>query len=88
MLCLQNLKYLIKTHRDLFCQTDPYETGLLLTEPPLNPSFIQNSFDEIVFEEYGFNLYQRMPGANACSYTLMHADCCLIVDSGVLLFLL
>jgi actin-related protein 6 len=35
------------------------ETSLLLTEPVFNLPNVQESYDQIVFEEYGFASYAR-----------------------------
>ncbi|KAH8914838.1 actin-domain-containing protein [Atractiella rhizophila] len=39
------------------------DTDLLLTEPPLNLPNVQESYDQMVFEEFGFQSYWRGPSA-------------------------
>ncbi|KAJ2824927.1 Actin- protein 6 [Coemansia erecta] len=68
----------------------PSETALLLTEPMFNFHQIQQSTDEIVFEEYGFASLARAPapmlaaaGAGELIYGGLNApECVLVVDIG------
>jgi actin-related protein 6 len=41
---------------------EPSESGLIITEPWFDPMSIQESYDQIVFEEYGFSSYFRTSG--------------------------
>ena len=43
-------------------QIDPSVTSLLLTEPLFNLPNVQENYDQVVFEEYEFDAYQRLPG--------------------------
>ena len=62
------------------------ETNLIVTEPPLNFTSIQEAWDEVMFEEYGFkSLFRCSPSTlTAFHYKQTHTDsqCCLIVDAG------
>ncbi|KAI9101969.1 actin-like protein ARP6 [Phlyctochytrium arcticum] len=63
---------------------DPSDTTLTLTEPYFNFPNIRRSYDEVVFEEYGFAQYFRTSAAalSAKKDTLEGKDCTLVVDSG------
>ena len=66
------------------------ETSLILTEPPLNPTTLQNDTNEVVFEYFGFQEYMRRPAcwfsmyefANNPEWNKNKLDSCIIVDSG------
>lgn len=44
------------------CQIEPSETKLFITEPVLNLPNVQDAYDQMLFEEYGFSSYLRCPG--------------------------
>ncbi|KAJ3043539.1 Actin- protein 6, partial [Rhizophlyctis rosea] len=73
--------------RSLRC--DPTQTTLLLTEPCFNLPNIQQTYDEIVFEEFEFSSYRRSTAPSLSSYytndpppVTMVPECALVVDSG------
>ena len=41
----------------------PANHNLVVTEPPLNPTSLQEEMNEIIFEDYGFQNYCRRPAA-------------------------
>jgi len=41
---------------------DPLETSLVVTEPVLDLPILQDSYDQIIFEEYEFDSYHRATG--------------------------
>jgi len=41
---------------------DPSETSLVVTEPVLDLPILQDSYDQIIFEEYEFDSYYRATG--------------------------
>ena len=47
----------------LTAQIDPEHTSLLVTEPVLNLPNVQQNYDQIIFEEFEFQSYLRIPGA-------------------------
>ena len=65
---------------------NPSEEELIFTEPIFNFPSIQDTLDEIFFEEYKFQSLLRLspPTFSALNYTQNHPDslCSLIVDSG------
>lgn len=73
-------------------RVDPKESRLLITEPCFNLPIIQDSYDEVIFEEYEFSSCYRTIAAELCIFNelsdLFHdkhgsiPDCVLIVDSG------
>ncbi|KAF9978320.1 Actin- protein 6 [Actinomortierella ambigua] len=76
-------------------ECDPMNTNLILSEPIFNLPNIAATYDQIVFEEYGFQAYTRMSAPQMCMYNdipaLFHqkltqgkkrVDCAVIVDSG------
>ena len=66
------------------------DTSLVLTEPLVNPPTLQNDYNEVVFEYFGFQEYTRRPAATFSMYEFHHdsvrnqnnLNSCLIVDSG------
>jgi actin-related protein 6 len=74
-----------------FLNIDPAESGLALTEPPVNPVALQNDTNEVVFEEFGFDRYSRRLGVWYSGYEFARnppagasslPNCCTVVDSG------
>ncbi|XP_063693426.1 actin-related protein 6-like [Bolinopsis microptera] len=67
-------------------KVSPGDTNLIVTEPPLNFTSIQEAWDEVIFEEYGFKSLFRCSASTltAFHYKQTHTDnqCCLIVDAG------
>ncbi|KAG0298877.1 Actin- protein 6 [Dissophora globulifera] len=74
---------------------DPSATTLLISEPILNLPNIATTYDQLVFEEYGFQSYTRMSAPQMAMYNEIprlhrqrltsgkkRVDCALIVDSG------
>lgn len=69
---------------------NPSQTSLLVTEPVLNPTTIQNETNEIVFEYFGFQEYSRRPAmwysaygaTNDAQFNTSNVPACLILDSG------
>lgn len=43
-------------------QINPHNTPLVVTEPVFNLPNVQEHYDQIVFEEYEFDSYLRVPG--------------------------
>lgn len=68
----------------------PSQTSLVLTEPPLNPTTIQNETNEVVFEYFGFYEYLRRPAmwfsaygaTNNPNWNRNRFPACTVVDSG------
>ncbi|CAO3608288.1 unnamed protein product [Mucor hiemalis] len=70
----------------------PKESRLLITEPCFNLPIIQDSYDEVIFEEYEFSACYRTIAAELCLYNELSElfgdkygsipECVLIVDSG------
>lgn len=64
----------------------PNEHNLLFTEPIFNFTSIQDTLDEIIFEEYRFKSLLRLPSPmlSALNYSQCHPGvlCSLVVDSG------
>ena len=65
----------------------PSESTLLVTEPLFNFAPIQESMDEMAFEEFGFDAFFRAPAADLAAYANwrsagMHREGCVLVDSG------
>jgi len=66
------------------------DTGLVLTEPPVNPTTLQNDYNEVVFEYFGFMEYTRRPATSFSMYEFSQdsirnqngLNSALIVDSG------
>ncbi|KAG0343965.1 Actin- protein 6 [Podila humilis] len=74
---------------------DPSSTNLVLSEPVLNLPNIGHTYDQLVFEEYGFQAYTRMSAPHMAIYNNIpelygqkigsgkkRIDCTVIVDSG------
>ncbi|KAI8349703.1 actin family [Blakeslea trispora] len=67
---------------------DPKETRLLLSEPCFNLPALQDTYDQIVFEEYEFNACYRTLGPQFCLWNDLSVlfgdvpDCVLVIDSG------
>ncbi|KAI7818727.1 actin family [Gamsiella multidivaricata] len=74
---------------------DPATTTLVISEPILNLPNIATTYDQLVFEEYGFQSYTRMSAPQMAMYNEIprlygqrmssgkkRVDCALIVDSG------
>ncbi|KAG0328575.1 Actin- protein 6 [Dissophora globulifera] len=74
---------------------DPSATTLLISEPILNLPNIATTYDQLVFEEYGFQSYTRMSAPQMAMYNEIprlhrqrltsgkkRVDCALVVDSG------
>ncbi|KAF9128586.1 Actin- protein 6 [Mortierella sp. 14UC] len=74
---------------------DPSTTTLLISEPILNLPNIATTYDQLVFEEYGFNSYTRMSAPQMAMYNEIprlygqkmtsgkkRIDCAVVVDSG------
>ena len=67
-----------------------HDTGLILTEPPVNPTTTQNDYNEVVFEHFGFKEYTRRPATSFSMYEFSqdsnrnknNLNSCLVVDSG------
>ena len=62
----------------------PSDCSLLLTEPPLNFTAIQEQTDEIVFEQFGFKSLCRAPSFRFAAYgqTTAQMPCATVVDCG------
>ncbi|TDH72368.1 hypothetical protein CCR75_003404 [Bremia lactucae] len=56
-------------------QVNPSEHALVVTSPPLAPVIINETMDQVVFEELGFTSYARVSAAESCvlSYS-MHCE--------------
>ncbi|GAA5812913.1 hypothetical protein MFLAVUS_006374 [Mucor flavus] len=73
-------------------QIEPKESRLLVTEPYFNLPMIQDSYDQVIFEEYEFASCYRTIPAELCLFNELGGlfgdkigsipDCTLIVDSG------
>lgn len=50
----------------------PGITGLVLTEPHLNLENIRSQYDEVVFEEYGFERFLRTTSTIGIIYIYIH----------------
>ncbi|CAO3596054.1 unnamed protein product [Absidia cylindrospora] len=71
---------------------DAKDTQLVMTEPMFNLEAIQEAYDQIIFEEYGFQSCYRTTGPQLCVYNDWNSlfgdpkdsvpDCAVIVDSG------
>ncbi|KAI9349486.1 actin family [Zopfochytrium polystomum] len=65
---------------------DPSGTDLILTQPPFNFPLLARQYDEVVFEEYGFQSCLRATGAELCAwhseFVSPRQDCLLVIDSG------
>lgn len=55
----------------LTAQIDPEHTSLLVTEPVLNLPNVQHNYDQIIFEEFEFQSYLRIPGAHRATTTAL-----------------
>uniref|UniRef100_A0A8C4PWY1 Actin related protein 6 n=2 Tax=Eptatretus burgeri TaxID=7764 RepID=A0A8C4PWY1_EPTBU len=62
------------------------ETNIIMTEPYFNFRSIQESMNEILFEEYQFHAICRINGGTLSAHKYLHEHpselCCLVVDSG------
>lgn len=67
-------------------RVDPPGLGLVFAEPLFNFPSIQDTLDEIFFEEYKFQSFFRTPAASLSGLKLVTSGrdclCCLVVDSG------
>ncbi|KAI7872701.1 actin-related protein 6 [Spinellus fusiger] len=73
-------------------KVDPKESRLLITEPCFNLPTIQDTYDQIIFEEYEFNACYRTIAPQLCIFNDIATlfgdkqgsvpDCAIIVDSG------
>ncbi|KAI9351645.1 actin-like protein ARP6 [Pilaira anomala] len=73
-------------------QIEPKESRLIVTEPYFNLPAIQDSYDQVIFEEYEFGSCYRTIPAELCLFNELGSlfgdkigsipDCTLIVDSG------
>ncbi|KAF9393123.1 Actin- protein 6 [Podila verticillata] len=74
---------------------DPLTTNLVISEPVLNLPNVGATYDQLVFEEYGFHAYTRMSAPHMAMYNDIpdlfgqkigsgkkRVDCAVIVDSG------
>ncbi|KAF8332777.1 actin-domain-containing protein [Cantharellus anzutake] len=68
---------------------DTRATSLLVTEPYFNLPSVQDTYDQLVFEEYEFKSYLRTPAAPLAQYGPLFAqrdmpppECYILVDSG------
>ncbi|KAG0341434.1 Actin- protein 6 [Podila horticola] len=74
---------------------DPLTTNLVISEPVLNLPNVGATYDQLVFEEYGFHAYTRMSAPHMAMYNDIpdlfgqkigsgkkRIDCAVIVDSG------
>ncbi|GAA5982302.1 hypothetical protein JCM5350_006134 [Sporobolomyces pararoseus] len=70
---------------------DPRSTSIAITEPIMNLPNVQEHYDQMIFEEYDFNHYLRIPGPSTIPYGLdarfgspqVHPpECCLVIDAG------
>ncbi|KAG8979491.1 Actin- protein 6 [Tulasnella sp. 425] len=79
-----------RAFQDNVLAANPRDLSLLVTEPYFNLSKIQNTYDQIVFEEYEFQSYYRAPGAALIpfgtlfspEYGVVIPECMVIVDTG------
>uniref|UniRef100_A0AAQ5YZ74 Actin related protein 6 n=1 Tax=Amphiprion ocellaris TaxID=80972 RepID=A0AAQ5YZ74_AMPOC len=62
------------------------DTSIVITEPYFNFSLIQESMNEILFEEYQFQSALRINAGSLSAHHYFHTKptelCCLVVDSG------
>ncbi|KAG2205570.1 hypothetical protein INT47_005945 [Mucor saturninus] len=73
-------------------QIEPKESQLIVTEPCFNLGAIQDSYDQVIFEEYEFGACYRTITAELCLFNEVGGlfgdkigsipDCTLVVDSG------
>ncbi|GAA5900004.1 actin family protein [Sporobolomyces salmoneus] len=71
-------------------QLDTRSTSIAMTEPLMNLPNVQEHYDQMVFEEYEFQSYLRIPGPATIPYGLdargaphIHPpECCLVIDAG------
>ncbi|KAF9352307.1 Actin- protein 6 [Mortierella sp. NVP85] len=74
---------------------EPSSTTLIISEPIFNLPNIATTYDQLVFEEYGFQSYTRLPAPQMAMYNEIprlfgqtmtsgkkRVDCAVIVDSG------
>ncbi|KAF9299646.1 Actin- protein 6 [Mortierella antarctica] len=74
---------------------DPSTTNLVISEPVLNLPNVGTTYDQLIFEEYGFHAYTRMSAPHMAMYNDIpdlfgqkigsgkkRIDCAVIVDSG------
>jgi len=59
-----------KVLKNLKCSASDPEC-LIVTEPIFNPEELQNDYNEVIFEEFGFNSYLRRPSAWFSAYEYM-----------------
>lgn len=68
----------------------PGDSSLVLTEPPVNPTTLQNDYNEVIFEYFCFKEYVRRPSqwfsmyefCNDHQWNANNLNSCIIVDSG------
>jgi actin-related protein 6 len=68
----------------------PQDTSLVLTEPQVNPTTLQNDTNEVIFEYFGFKDYARKPAQWFSMYEYCQdrewnknaLNSCVVVDSG------
>lgn len=67
-------------------KVDFADTSIIITEPYFNFSSIQESMNEILFEEYQFQSALRINAGSLSAHHYFHSKpselCCLVVDSG------
>ncbi|KAG8743555.1 Actin- protein 6 [Ceratobasidium sp. 414] len=68
---------------------DPHEHSFLVTEPNFNMHHIQETYDQMVFEEWEFASYYRCPSAALTPFSDLFAphgqgqpECAIVIDSG------
>ncbi|GAA5942621.1 actin family protein [Sporobolomyces koalae] len=71
-------------------KVDPRSSSIAITEPMMNLPNVQEHYDQMIFEEYEFQNYLRVPGPVAVPYGLDARgslqnplpECCLVIDAG------
>ncbi|GAA5880812.1 hypothetical protein JCM16303_005125 [Sporobolomyces ruberrimus] len=69
---------------------DTRSTSIAITEPIMNLPNVQEHYDQMIFEEYDFQNYLRIPGPVTIPYGLdargspqLHPpECCIVIDAG------
>jgi actin-related protein 6 len=77
------------------CRLKPQETSLVVTEPPLNPTSLQNDANEVIYEYFGFKECLRRPTMWFSAYGCVNtptwkqmdkfpscSQSCTVIDSG------
>ncbi|XP_042571330.1 actin-related protein 6-like isoform X1 [Cyprinus carpio] len=71
--------------KDMF-KVDFADTNIVITEPYFNFSSIQDTMNEILFEEYQFQSALRINAGSLSAHRYFHENnselCCIVVDSG------